>query len=114
MSKKTKTTKKGTRPEAATAVAEALKGKGKAKREPKAKKASALDAAARLLAETGDPMTCGEMIEQMAAKGYWESPKGKTPAATLYAAILREIGTKAKDSRFKKTERGKFASNVAR
>jgi len=45
----------------------------------------------------------------MAAKGYWTSPGGKTPAATLYSAILREITTKAKESRFVKSERGKFA-----
>ncbi len=33
----------------------------------------------------------------------------QTPHATLYSAILREIGTKGKGARFKKTERGKFA-----
>ena len=32
-------------------------------------------------------MNCQEMIEAMAAKGYWKSPGGKTPAATLYSAI---------------------------
>jgi HB1/ASXL restriction endonuclease-like protein with HTH domain len=56
----------------------------------------------------GQPMTCPEMIEAMTAKGYWTSPKGQTPAATLYSAVLREIATKGKDSRFVKTERGKF------
>lgn len=49
------------------------------------------------------------MIAAMAEKGYWVSPGGKTPAATLYSAILREITTKGKESRFEKTERGKFA-----
>ena len=34
---------------------------------------------------------------------------GKTPASTLYAAILREITAKGDASRFVKTERGKFA-----
>ena len=34
---------------------------------------------------------------------------GKTPASTLYAAILREITLKGDASRFAKTERGKFA-----
>ena len=72
------------------------------------KKLSALDAAARVLGESGQPMNCQEMIEAMAAKGYWTSPGGKTPAATLYSAILRELKTTGKDSRFKKTERGKF------
>jgi hypothetical protein len=72
------------------------------------KKLGAIDAAAKLLAETGQPMTCREMIEAMAAKGYWTSPGGKTPQATLYSAILREIATKGTEARFKKTERGKF------
>jgi hypothetical protein len=48
------------------------------------------------------------MIEAMATKGYWKSPGGQTPHATLYSAILREINTKGKDARFKKVERGKF------
>jgi prophage DNA circulation protein len=75
----------------------------------KPKKVSALDAAAKVLAEVGEPMNCASMIEAMAAKGYWKSPGGQTPAATLYSAILREVSTKGKDARFKKTERGKFA-----
>ena len=74
------------------------------------KKLSALDAAAKVLAETGQPMSCKEMIEAMATKGYWTTPGGKTPHATLYASIAREIRDKGKDSRFKKSERGKFAS----
>jgi hypothetical protein len=87
----------------------------KAKRTPKAakpaaeKKMSALDAAAKLLQETGEPMNAKAMIEGIAAKGYWTSPGGKTPHATLYSAILREIGTKGKESRFQKTDRGNFA-----
>ena len=53
------------------------------------------------------------MIDAMAKKGYWTSPGGKTPAATLYSAILREISTKGKEARFKKTERGKFSISKA-
>ena len=84
----------------------------KAPAEPKEKKVSALDAAARVLAEENRPMTCQELIEAMAAKGYWASPKGATPAATLYSAILRELTTKGSAARFIKTERGKFAFNA--
>jgi hypothetical protein len=73
------------------------------------KKLSALDAAARVLSDSGQAMNCKELIEAMAAKGYWTSPGGKTPAATLYSALLREIQTKKEASRFGKTERGKFA-----
>jgi HB1/ASXL restriction endonuclease-like protein with HTH domain len=81
----------------------------KAKAETGPKKLSAIDAAAKVLAEAGEPMDCQTMIKTMAEKGYWTSPGGKTPAATLYSAILRELQTKGNDSRFKKTERGKFA-----
>jgi hypothetical protein len=79
---------------------------------PKAKgekKRSCLDAAAKLLAETGQPMTCQELIAAIAAKGYWTSPAGKTPQATLYAAIVREIRTKKEHARFRKTVPGRFA-----
>jgi hypothetical protein len=77
----------------------------------KDKKTSALDAAAKVLGETGKPMSCTELIEAMAAKGYWTSPGGKTPQATLYSAIAREITAKGTHSRFVKGERGKFARN---
>jgi hypothetical protein len=73
------------------------------------KKLGALDAAARVLSENGQAMNCQEMIEAMAAKGYWSSPGGKTPSATLYSSILRELKTKGGDARFRKTERGKFS-----
>jgi hypothetical protein len=72
-------------------------------------KLSALDAAAKVLAETGQPMSCQELIGAMAAKGYWSSPAGKTPAATLYSALLRETTTKGDQARFVKADRGKFA-----
>ena len=55
-------------------------------------------------------MRATDMIAQMEAKGLWKSPGGKTPEATLYAAIIREIAAKGKDARFKKTERGHFAA----
>ena len=77
------------------------------------KRLSALDAAAQVLSEAGQPMNCQEMIAAMAAKGYWTSPAGKTPAATLYSALLREIKTKSDQARFQKTERGKFARTQA-
>jgi hypothetical protein len=71
-------------------------------------KLSALDAAAKVLGENKEPMNTKQMIEQMAAKAYWTSPGGKTPWATLYSAILREIQVKGADSRFKKADRGTF------
>lgn len=79
----------------------------KTKKEPK--KLSALDAAAQVLAGAA-PMNCKELIEAMSAQGLWTSPGGKTPHATLYSAILREINGKGRESRFVKAERGKFAA----
>lgn len=86
------------------------KGVGK-KRESKPKKVSAIDAAAQILTEMKQPMNTREMITAMAEKKLWSSPGGKTPHATLYSAILREINEKGKEARFTKTERGKFAAN---
>ena len=81
----------------------------KSSAEPKVKKLSALDAAAQVLAEVGQPMGCREMIAVMAEKGYWTSPGGQTPVATLYSALLREITTQGAQGRFVKAGRGKFA-----
>jgi hypothetical protein len=94
--------------DAAAATPTTAPTKAKKAKEPKSKKTSALDAAVRVLEEAGQPMTCLEMIEAMTAKKYWTSPKGLTPAATLYSAVLREIKAKGKESRFVKTERGRF------
>ena len=77
-------------------------------------KLSALEAAVRLLGESGQAMNCQEMIAAMAAKGYWTSPGGKTPSATLYTSILKELTTKGKESRFVKVDRGRFALRGAR
>jgi HB1, ASXL, restriction endonuclease HTH domain len=84
--------------------------KAKAAKLPKEKKVSALDAAAQVLAKAGEPMNCVQLIEAMSKAGLWSSPNGATPQATLYSAITREINTKGKDARFKKTERGHFAA----
>jgi len=45
----------------------------------------------------------------MLAKGMWTTG-GKTPAATIYSAMLREIDAKPGESRFTKTGRGLFAA----
>ena len=66
-----------------------------------------------MLAEAGRALTCPEMIAAMAAQGYWASPAGRTPSATLYSALLREITTKGPQSRFRKAGRGQFALAAA-
>jgi hypothetical protein len=100
--KKTKAKKAATKTQAAHTSNDAVKSD----------KLCALDAAAKVLQEAARPLNCQELIKAMADQGYWTSPAGKTPASTLYAALAREITTKGKDSRFVKTERGKFAVNV--
>ena len=92
-----------------TKKASAVKGPKSQVAAEQPKKLSALDAAARVLGESGQAMNCQEMIEAMAANGYWTSPAGKTPGATLSSAILRELKMKGTDARFRKTEPGKFA-----
>ena len=102
-----KSSKKGGKP-AKSAKAAKPKTERKPAADAKPKRLSALDAAAQVLRKSGQAMRATEMIAAMAEQGLWTSPNGKTPHATLYAAILREIGAKAKDARFRKVERGKF------
>ena len=96
------------RPKAQAQKAAPTQG-GQSGRPAPPQKLSALEAAAKVLGETGKPMNCRELIEAMAAQGYWKSPAGKTPWATLYASLIKEIATKGKESRFQKTDRGRFA-----
>jgi hypothetical protein len=74
------------------------KAKAKAERKP-----GCLDAAVRVLREAGKPMGCQDIVRAALAKGYWQT-KGATPAATLYAAIIREVAAKGKDARFRRAE----------
>ena len=106
-------TKKTKAPKATKTAKAPRARKTKPAGEAKPKKLSAIDAAAQLLAGSKEPMNTRQMIEAMAAKGLWTTPGGKTPHATLYSAILREINEKGKDSRFTKTERGKFIAKAA-
>lgn len=103
----TKKTAKPVRRSSAQSAA-ARKTTKKAAPQKRAVKTSALDAAAKVLNESKSPLSTREMIDAMLAKGYWESPGGKTPDRTLYSAILREIVLKKGEARFKKAERGKF------
>ncbi|MBI1338065.1 MAG: hypothetical protein GC164_14050 [Phycisphaera sp.] len=84
------------------------KGKKKSVKQDKPKKLSLINAAAQVLADASDGLNAKQMVEAVAAKGLWKPGVGKTPHATLYAAIIREIGQKGKDARFTKVERGLF------
>jgi hypothetical protein len=97
---------------AAKAAREAHQAK-KAKPTPKKRDGmSGLDAAAKVLALAGKPMNTKQMVDKMLADGLWKTG-GKTPAATIYAAILREVRAKGKDARFRKTDRGQFEATAA-
>jgi hypothetical protein len=105
--KTTKTAKaKPAKPPKAAAPTKATK----TRKEKADGKLSALDAAAKVLADAGEAMNTKAMIEAMAVKGLWTSPGGATPWATLYSAITREINEKGADARFVKVERGRFAA----
>lgn len=82
--------------------------KARAPKPPAEKKVSALDAAAIVLTKAKKPMGTKDLIAAMAEQGLWTSPGGKTPHATLYAALLREINVKGKESRFRKADKGQF------
>jgi hypothetical protein len=90
---------------------------GKKGRKPdgkdKPKRTSALDAAAEVLKKASNPMRAQEMIAAMGEQGLWTSPNGRTPHATLHAAIIREIRAKGGEARFRKTQRGQFEFNAA-
>ena len=74
----------------------------------KAKKTSLLEAAVQILSKSTAPMNTKAIVADILAKGLWNSP-GKTPDATLYASILREMRKKGKAARFRKATRGHFA-----
>jgi len=94
---------------ATPAKAKRTKADKPAKREPKAKRVSGLDLAAKALASAKEPLNSKAIVERVLAAGWKTS--GKTPHATLYAAMIREIAAKGKDARFKKSDRGLFALN---
>ena len=52
-------------------------------------------------------MSVAEVFKVIEERGLWRT-EGKTPSATLYAAIIREIRAKKQDARFRKTDRGRF------
>jgi hypothetical protein len=52
-------------------------------------------------------MNCEDLVKLMLEDGLWAT-EGKTPAATIYAAIIREIAKKGEASRFRKVGKGQF------
>lgn len=71
---------------------------------------SGLDAAHSVLVSEGAPMNVQSITKTIFGKKLWTT-SGKTPHATIAAAIMREIATKAAKSRFVKAGRGLFAAS---
>lgn len=81
------------------------------KKGPKpARQGGGLVAAHQVLAAAKQPMNVRDITKAAMDKGLW-APGGKTPWATLAAAMGREIKDKGKQSRFKKTDRGLFTAS---
>lgn len=76
------------------------------------KKLSQIEAALEVLKTASEPMTCKQMVEAMAERKLWASPGGKTPEATLYASLLRELANKGGAARFVKAAPGRFAAKA--
>lgn len=75
------------------------------------KRMSGLSAAAEVLRLAGGtPMKVADMTAKARELGLW-TPAGKTPAATMNAALIKEIATKGGASRFRKHSRGLFELN---
>lgn len=75
---------------------------------PKEKRLSLIDAAMQVLGDAKEAMNTKQIVEQITDRGLWSPGTGKTPHATLYSAILRELQKKGSDARFTKVERGQF------
>jgi hypothetical protein len=84
--------------------------KSKAAKPAKERRPSGLDLAAKVLAASKEPLAARTIAERTVAAGWKTS--GKTPHATLYAAIIREIAAKGSSARFKKTDRGLFTAHA--
>ena len=90
-------------------------GKPKAKAASKAKpggtraKMGCLGAAVEVLKDAKEAMSAKAIVTAALGRGLWAT-SGKTPEATLYAAIIREIASKGDESRFRKVARGRFTA----
>ena len=89
-----------------TASKMAVSKKAPAQKAKTPRKPSGLDLAAKVLQEAKEPLNAKTIAERAIAAG-WET-NGKTPHASIYAAIIREIQNKGDASRFEKVDRGRF------
>ena len=104
MAKKKGRKGKGKKAQGAKAAEAAPKAAPKQKADGKM---SGLAAAAKILAEAGEPLNSKEIATRALEKGLWRSD-GKTPWATLYSAMLREARDKGEAARFRRAGPGRF------
>lgn len=92
---------------------DSMSKKSKSKKEPAqaGETMSGLQAAAKVLSEAGTPLNAKEILERVKAQGLWKT-SGRTPQATLYSGMIREIARKGEAARFRKAEKGKFTAAV--
>lgn len=89
----------------------AAKGDGKGGGGKPKGKLSILNAAVEIMKGAKEPLTVKEITRAVFEKGLAAS-NGRTPHATLSAAMGREITAKGAESRFRRAERGRFELNA--
>ena len=72
-----------------------------------------LDAAFKVLLGWAEGRDAKQIVKEAAEKGWWKSPLGVTPWATVYAGMIREIASKGENSRFLRdpNKKGSFIAN---
>ncbi|MBA2481242.1 MAG: winged helix-turn-helix domain-containing protein [Planctomycetes bacterium] len=106
---KSRKSKTHVKPEAKSGPVEGVYAAANSEASSVSKPLSGLDAAAIVLREASGPLNAQDLIGLMLERGLWKT-EGKTPAATIYAAMIREIRSKGSASRFRKADRGRFAA----
>ena len=75
---------------------------------------NAFEAATRVLSEADGPLHYTELTRRMIESGYWTKRRtGKTPDATVNAALSQDIAHHGDAARFRRTAPGFFALNLA-
>ena len=69
---------------------------------------NSIDAAAKVLEDSGEPLHIKEISRRILEQGLWET-QGKTPDATINAGISTDIQKNGENSRFQRTDPGIFA-----
>lgn len=69
---------------------------------------NSIEAAAKVLADAGEPLHNKEICRRILEQGLWET-QGKTPEATVNANLGKDIQKHGENSRFQRTDPGIFA-----